>query len=382
MKILIAYNQPRFYCGEDVVVENEIQLLKENGHQVEKFIVNNSSINSFGKKLDTAFNIAYSKKIYSAFSLKLKDYQPDIVHAHNFFPLLSPSIFFACSEKKIPVVVTLHSYRIICAQAHLLRDKKICDKCVGASPYWSVLHGCYQQSRLKTLPVAYMIHFHQKHGTWKSKIDAYITPSEFAKNKFVKGGLPKNKIHVKPNFHTHPNISIDNQNSPKDYVAFVGRLSEEKGIYTLIKAFKNTNRKLVIVGDGPFRKMTYGNNIESLGTLSHKETLKVMKSANHIVVPSICYETFGMVIIEAFSLKVPVIASDIGTFPEIIKHRETGLLFQPGADKELKKLSDELFNNPALRTKLTESAFIKYSNLYTKERNYKLLMQIYKTIRP
>ncbi len=379
MKILIAHNQYLLEGGEDIVVQNETQLLKENGHHVKKFIVNNASISSLKQQLDTALNITYSKKSYSTFLLKLKEYQPDLVHVHNFFPLLSPSIYSACSESGIPVVQTLHNFRLICAGGLLLRNGKSCEKCVGTSPYWGVFHRCYQKSHLKTLPVAHMLHSHQKQGTWKNKVNAYITLSEFAKSKFVKGGLPENKIHIKPNFLPPFNTSIDNPNSPKDYVVFVGRLSEEKGIHTLMKAFQNTNRKLVIVGDGPLRKIVYGKNIQLLGKLSHQETLKVMASANHIVVPrSIGASTISLVIIEAFALKVPVVASNITGFSNVIQHGENGLLFEPGADKELKKISDQLFNDPILRAKLAESALTQYTNLYTKEQNYKLLMQIYK----
>ena len=236
MHVLQVHNTYQQAGGEDVVVSSEQALLKKYRHQVSQYFVSNDLINGAFQKIITAFQTPYSPEAKKRFAREIAALGPDIVHVHNTFPLLTPSIYDACREAGVPVVQTLHNYRNICANALLMRNGRPCEDCIGGSPYQAVLHRCYRGSRMGSLAVARMIDVHSRKGTWNTKVDRFIALTEFAKAKFIEAGFRETQIAVKSNFvelsETHMTDPI-----PRNSALFVGRLSEEKGIHTLLRAW-------------------------------------------------------------------------------------------------------------------------------------------------
>jgi glycosyltransferase involved in cell wall biosynthesis len=390
MKILLVHNYYRSVnpSGENMVFDQERSLLELHGHEVEVFNYFSDNIekkNIIGKMLQ-AFSIPWNHKVYKRIKEVVSEIGPDVIHVHNTFPMISPSIFFGI--KNIPCVLTLHNYRIFCSSAVLMRDGKICTKCIDrGSVVPSLLYGCYRKSRILTIPLAASILLHKILKTWKKQVDAFIVFSEFQKKMVILGGCPKEKIHIKPNYY--PDIQ-NNENVKcvhrEKFVLFVGRLSEEKGVKTMIKAWLQWDDapKLHIVGDGPLRSIleskSAGKEIYFHGQLNKKETQKYMSTATLLLIPSECYEGFPMVLHEAFFSGTPVIASNLGSLPQIVKDGENGLIFDAGSEKSLIDRVEYLINSKRALSVLSKGARLSYESLYNQSVNYNMLLAIYKKV--
>jgi glycosyltransferase involved in cell wall biosynthesis len=306
----------------------------------------------------------------------IRKFEPDIVHVHNFFPLLTPSIYDACYDAGVPVVQTLHNYRTICASALLMRAGRICEDCVGDTPWQAVLHGCYRESRLASVPMAHMIAMHRRRGTWQRKVRRFIALTEFAKERFVAAGFPSDRISVKPNF-------VDDRNSPglpRAGALFVGRLSVEKGIGTLQHAWEKLDIPLNIAGQGPLlENLTSAalGNIELLGMLAPEDVAEHMSRAAFLVFPSECYEGFPVTLVEAFRQGLPVVASRLGSMAEIIEDGVTGLHFTPGSPADLAEKVRWAAAHPNEMRRMGQNARQTYEDKYTPEVNYRELVAIY-----
>jgi len=380
MKILFAHNFYQLSGGEDVVVASEIELLRRFGHDVELYSVSNDTIKGLRSKFVTAISSAYSSKSCLLFKEKLRTYCPDIVHVHNFFPLLTPSIYDACCDLNIPLVQTLHNYRTICCGAYLLRNGKVCEKCLDHSPYYGVLHRCYRNSFIASATLAHMISFHHYRKTWQTKIDAFISLTSFSKDVFIKAGFPASRIWVKPNFIS--GSQPIRQQAKREGALFVGRLSDEKGIITLLEAWKNIPYTLKIAGDGPLRTLVeenQGTHVRYLGSLKPSEVREEMASSAFLVMPSIWYEGFPMVLVESFACGLPVVVSKLGSMAEIVSDGINGLHFSPGDSSSLKEKVEWAVHNLDKLDAMGRNAFDTYTNKYTADINYKLLMNIYST---
>lgn len=375
--------------GEDRVLEREVNLLRENGLDVKIYSVSNNQISNMNifQKVSLLVSPIWSFRMYRKFKNYLLKNKPDIVHFHNFFPLISPSAYYACHSLNIPVVQTLHNYRLLCPAATFLRKNEICEKCLNGSILNSVKNGCYRDSVIQTLPVAAMIKFNKFIRTWDRKVDRYIALTEFAKKKFIEGGIPEPKIVVKPNFMA-PKEKMPKINEKENYILFVGRISKEKGVDILISAWEKIldkqGNKLLIVGDGPEKKLleeqyNQHKDIEFLGKLDEDQVLTFMKRAKYLVVPSIWYEGFPMTIIEAFSVGTPVIASNIGSLQEVVVHGQNGFHFNYGDSNALKECLEMAlkFND---YQDLIQNTFDIYLNNYTPDINFKMLMNIYNNV--
>jgi len=379
MRILILHNTYQQAGGEDAVVAQETALLRNFGHEVHLHMVSNNTIQGLWRKLTTAWQTPYSRWGRRETMRIIKKTAPDIVHVHNFFPLLSPSVYDACREAKVPVVQTLHNYRTICAAALLLRDGKPCEDCIKGTPYQAVLHGCYRGSRLGSLAVARMIDTHRRQGNWATKVDRYIALTEFSKGKFVEAGFPAEKIAVKPNFvkaaEPRTPVGADGQGA-----LFVGRLSQEKGIETLLRAWQSLDVPLRIIGDGPLMDKVRGQASGIIAVLGSKEPRQVfeeMTRAAFLVMPSEWYEGFPMTLAEAFVQGLPVIASRLGSMGEIIEDRETGLHFTSGDAEDLAKKVHWASEHPEEMRGMGRNARLVYEEKYTPEINHRQLMAIY-----
>lgn len=382
--ILPVYNAYLNRGGEDEVFDAEAGLLEAHGHTVLRIRVEADELRqlSIAKQAQLAVGTVWSRRYYRQFYELATQRQPDIVHFHNTFPLISPSAYVACQHRHVPVVQTLHNYRLICPNVLLFRDGHPCEDCLGRTVPWpGVAHACYHGSRAQTATVAAMLTAHRLRGTWQHDVDRYIALTEFSRQKFIAGGLPPDKIAVKPNF-------LAPDPGPKtgtgDGFLFVGRLAENKGIGTLLKSW-STGLEAVplrIAGDGPLADTVHAaacqtRTIDELGRLPRPEIIEQMHAARALIFPSIWYEAFPVTLVEAFACGLPVIASRLGAMAEIVEDGKTGLLFEAGNADDLAAKVRWAWEHPAEMRRMGEAARREYEAKYTAERNYDMLMEIY-----
>lgn len=376
--ILILHNEYQQAGGEDVVVRAESQLLRRRGYRVHVETVSNHQINSLASKAHTFVNIGYSRSSAALVRSLIAEHSAKIVHIHNFFPRLSPSIHMEARRSGAAVVQTLHNYRLMCANAQFLRDGKVCEKCMGGNRHWGILHRCYKDSTVGSAGVVRMQTATVGSPRWIDSVDQFIALTQFAKSRFVEGGVPPEKISVKPNFVKAPDLVGRTLGSG---AIFVGRLSVEKGVDTLIEAWRSMpDIPLTIVGDGPERTRLESiapSGVSFVGQVNSEKVRELMLGASFAVVPSIWYEGFPMTIVEAFAAGLPVIASRIGSLEEVIEHGENGYLFRPADPADLKETVRMLISSPERVMDMQTSAIDCYRRLYTEEVNYDLLIGIY-----
>ena len=316
----------------------------------------------------------------------VRTHRADVVHLHNTFPLMSPAVYYAARAGGAAVVQTLHNFRLLCPGANFYRDGKPCEDCLGKSlPLPGVKHKCYRDSRAATAATAAMLSIHRAIGTWANAVDAYIAPTNFAREKFIAGGLPAEKITVKPNFvHPDPGVGAGGGG----YAIYVGRLSHEKGLDTLLAGWEilGASVPLKIVGDGPLAadvKAAVARNpaIEWLGRRPIDQVYDLIGSADLLIMPSNCYETFGRVAAEAYAKGTPVIASDHGAPADIVVEGRTGLRFKPGDGADLACKVRVALSDRSKLADMRRQARNEFETKYTGARNYEMLMAIYEKAR-
>ncbi|MBT5675949.1 MAG: glycosyltransferase family 4 protein [Rhodospirillaceae bacterium] len=386
MRILQVHNRYQGgRGGEDRVMDNESRLLRTNGHEVHQFTAHNDEIGTGWNKFRAAQRMAYSKDGARRVAQAIATYRPDIVHVHNFHYVLTPSIFDACREARVPSLQTLHNFRGICASATFMREGRVCEDCLHGSPYLSVLHRCYEGSALKTLPIARTIAYHRRRKTWQNKVDRFIALTEFGKRKYVEGGYAEKRISVKPNFSYPPDPEWqDGADADRSGALFVGHLLPWKGIAMLMEAWRDIPTPLRVAGSGPLLhlvKQAKDHGVTELGLLDAKAVYQEMRRASFLVFSSVWYECFPLTFIEAFAAGLPIIAAKLGAAEDIITHGETGLHFTPGDPASLAEVVAWAEAHPEDMARMGENAQATYKTLYTPEANYLLLMKIYeKTI--
>jgi len=385
MKILIVHNFYQQPGGEDVVFAQERALLERKGHTVLTYTRSNHELNdaTAANQLKLVKNMLWADDSRRDIQKLLREERPDIVHTHNTFFTISASIFGACKDAGVPVVQTLHNFRILCPVSTLCRNGAVCRECIDESLLRGVRYGCYHQSKSKTAAVALMLAAHRARGTWVKEVSAYIALTNFAKRLFVENGLPEEKIYVKPNF-----VEPDPKRStvPAQYAIFVGRLSPEKGVSTMLKAWKllPTPIPLKIVGDGPERAALEAEvrrlglqQVDFLGRLDRAEALQYLNGARFALVPSLWYEGFAVVLVESFACSVPVLGSRLGAMQELIRDGVTGLHFNPGDTHDLAQRAQWAWDHPQEMADMGANARQEYLTKYTADKNYDILMGIY-----
>jgi glycosyltransferase involved in cell wall biosynthesis len=380
MRILSVHNLYQIRGGEDESRQAEENMLREMGHEVTVYEEHNDRIAKMNQ-LQVASRTIWSQEAYQIIQGQLKRQPHDIVHVQNFFPLISPSVYYAAKAEGVPVVQTLRNYRLLCPNALFFRDGHVCEDCLGKLPLPGVIHGCYRESRVASAAVASMVTVHRTLRTWTKMVDVYIALTEFARQKFIEGGLPAEKIVVKSNF-VHPDPKPGEGKG--GYALFVGRLSVEKGLDTLLAAWKQLPVKLPlkIIGDGPLaeklaqeiQNMPY---IEWLGRKPMSEVYNLMGEAKFLIFPSNWYETFGRVAVEAFAKGTPVIAADIGAIAELVEHNRTGLKFIPSNPADLAANVTWLLEHPQELSQMRQEVRVEYEIKYTVKQNYQKLIDIY-----
>ena len=309
--------------------------------------------------------------------------RPDIVHFHNTFPLISPSAYYAAKANGAAVVQTLHNYRLACPNALFYRKEGPCESCLGKTIPWpGIVHACYRDSYFASAAVAAMLSFHRLLKTWQKKVDAFIVQSEFAKQKFIQAGIFPESLFIKPNFLSVPNSS---SYTPHSFALFVGRLSPEKGIHVLLRAWTHIieNIPLQIIGEGPLESLVQKSEkadprIKWHGKKSKEEVIELMSKASFLIFPSTCYESSPMVIIEAFSQRLPVLTSNIGVMGEMIDNGQNGVHFDAGDAADLAKKALWLWNHSKNAENVGKAGLQRFDTLYNVLQHYKSLMDIYK----
>jgi glycosyltransferase involved in cell wall biosynthesis len=385
MKILLVHNTYQQPGGEDVVFSQERELLERAGHQVLTYCRSNWEIAGYSalKRLALVGRMVWAQDSRREIAGLIHREKPDLVHVHNTFLMVSPSIYSACKEAHVPVVQTLHNYRLLCPAATFFRDGRVCEECLEHSLWRGVLHGCYRDSRAETSAVALMLAVHRWLGTWSEMVDSFIALSGFSRQKFIEGGIPTEKIAVKPNFvYADPGCRARSG----EYALFIGRVSPEKGIRTLLAAWQRLQVRipLRIIGGGPEREFLEEHatqmelsDVRFLGQLPRDEVIAALKGARFLLFTSEWYENFPMTIVEAFACGVPVVCSRLGAMEEIVADGRTGLHFTPGNADDLAAKVEWASAHPEEMAAMGRAARAEYEAKYTAQRNYPMLMEVY-----
>ncbi len=382
MRILIVHNRYQQPGGEDAVASTEFDLLKDFGQEVRLYERGNDEIKDYSllERMNSLWKMGWSEDSYNYIRKILKEFSPDVVHCHNIFFAITPSVYQACRDEGVPVVQSLHNFRLLCSNALFFRGGKVCEECLDHKNLWrGVFYGCYRNSRLMTALMVRMLQDHWKRGTWLDMVDLYITATEFSRRKYITAGIPAEKIAVKP----HVNLSDTvKENRDQGYALYAGRLTPEKGVRILLEAWKKkAYLPLKIVGDGPMaaelKKEFQGIEVDFLGFVPEGRYDECMKGAKFLIVPSLCYENFPRVVAEAYSYGVPVLASSLGGFPEIVFEGRTGLLFRPGDIDHLLEKIQWMVSHQDQRRVMEENIRQIYTTSFSARKNYEMLMDIY-----
>jgi len=373
MRILIGHNAYQQRGGEDAVVQAEHELLQAHGHDVRLFSRHNDEVAGIGP-VALATQTLWSSPSSQALAAMMSDWRPDVVHFHNTFPLISPAAYWACAGADVPVIQTLHNFRLLCPQAMFLRDGHVCEDCLGRLPWRGAARACYRGSRTQSTAVASMLVLHRALGTWRRKVTRYIALNEFCRAKFVAGALPAERVVVKPNF-------IDCDAPPegaRDGLLFVGRLSIEKGVGALAQAVPMAGVPLRVAGSGPQAALLDGvPGVQMLGMLAPEAVYGQMAQARALVLPSLWYECFPRTVVEAFANGLPVIASRLGALPELVQDGQTGLLFDPGDAADMARKMRWAQSHAQEMAVMGGNARARYEAKFTGSRNHDQLMAIY-----
>ncbi|MGD0294686.1 MAG: glycosyltransferase [Terracidiphilus sp.] len=357
-------------------------MLHAAGFIIDLLETNNDGIVSVYSRAKTALQVTYSFPSRKLVAERIIRFQPDLVHVHNLFPTLTPSVYDACCEAHIPVVQTLHNFRMMCANGLLFRSGKICTECLGhAFPTPAIRHGCYHGSRIGTSAVAAMISIHRARGTWKQKVNCFISLTDFARNLFINElGIQEARIVVKPNAAPDPGLG----DGSGGYALYVGRLSPEKGLQVLLDAandHEGLGLPLKIAGSGPLQESVQAacrpSQVEFLGQQGAASVRMLMRKARVLLMPSLWYEGLPMVVPEAFGAGLPIIASRIGALETLIKDQHNGLLVEPGCTSALRMAVRRIASDRHFEIELRCGARATYEAEYRPATNLRALVQIY-----
>ena len=383
MKILVVHNRYLEPGGEDAVVQAEKTMLEAEGHEVILYEGLNAEINSlnfFQKFIFFSKDVFWSKKVFHELQHIINQHKPDVAHFHNIFLALTPSAYDACFQSQVPVVQTLHNYRMLCANGIFFREGKTCEDCLKKGMFSAVCHRCCRKSFFLSWVIIRILRDLRYKKDLLDKVHEFIVLSEFSKRKFVENGFPEGKVVVKPNF---VNVKTSQNSSKKGGALFVGRLCDYKGVDVLHEAFQRLPQiPLAIIGEGPLvdKVKQYAkemDHVEFLGRQSYHDVIKKMTKSACVIFPSACYETFGRVIIEAYACGVPVIVSDAGAAAELVQEEKTGFIFESGNSYQLAQKIQRLMDDHDLRKLMANNAREVYEEKYTEAVNYHQLIKIY-----
>lgn len=375
MKVLLIHNRYQQAGGEDTVVRAEAALLRSRGHEVRLYGRTNDELLRM-PMLKAGINAVWSRSAAAEVDGMCASYQPDVMHVHNTFLMISPAVYWVAAHRTIPVVQTLHNFRLLCPQGTFLREGAVCQDCLKRQPWRAIPHKCYRGSALQSSLLAGLLAAHSWLGTYRHKVSRYIALSGFSRACFIEAGFPAEKLRIKPNF-------VDCSAAPawgtRSGGLYVGRLSEEKGVATLLEALRIVGRNPVrVAGGGPCADavaLELGERY--LGVLDREEVARRMRAAAYLVLPSIGHEQMPMTVLEAFANGLPVIASRRGALADIIEHGVTGLLARPGDAADLAAAIAWAETHPGDMEEMGRAARAEWERKYTASINYNILVDIY-----
>ena len=375
LKVLIVHNKYRYSGGEDNVALSEQLLLETYGHPVRVYSQDNRTIDG-NTEIKTALSAFWSSEATHDLENLAASFRPDIIHVHNTFPLISPSIFWWAYQKKIPIIQTLHNFRFACLQAMFLRKGKICEDCLGKIPWRGIVRKCYRSSFPQSSVLGCVLIVHRLIRTYRAKVTRFIALNEFCKKKFIETRLLPKRISVKPNF-----VDIRAQKYPqiRQGGLFVGRISEEKGIQQLLEALKiHPDIRVKFIGTGPLETLFHLNpQVIAMGWQDKLVVYQEMARSAYLIMPSLWYENFPRTLVEAFACGLPVITCRLGAMEELVDDGKTGLLFEVGSIRSLIEKILWAESHPQEMQQMGENARLEYDKKYTPEKNYALLRKIY-----
>lgn len=387
MKVVIVHNYYQQAGGEDQVVAAETALLQSHGHQVLSYVVHNDSLTSVWQRLMLLLDCIFSLRHYRRFQAFLAAQKPDLVHVHNYFPLLSPAIFYAAKKAGVPVVHSLHNFRAICPSATLFDGLQVNTRSIRHSPFWTVRQKIYRGSYAGTFLLYLMVVLHRRFGSWRQQVDVFIALSESQRQIYRQAGWPLEKIALKPNFTLPPRefTAVELASAPPlpmGACLYVGRLAREKGLLLLLQAWQHQQSPLYLVGTGPLQaevQQAAAHNpwIRPLGQQSARQLQLLMQQATLLLVPSLCLESFGLVVLEAFWQRLPVLVAGHGALADLVQHAQNGWHFLPGDASDLRSQANLLLQNSELRQQLAQAGWQSAQHHYQPEQNYQQLMTIY-----
>ena len=384
MRVLMLHN---FYLqrgGEDTSFFTESEMLRERGHQVELLEMHNDETRDMSKAT-VATNMMWNQKSFNLVARRIVNFRPDVLHCHNIFPLLSPAVYYAAGRAGVAVVQTLHNYRLLCLKATLFLGTGPCESCIGRTIPWpGVARRCYHDSITQSASVAALLVLHRMVGTWRRKVDLFIAVSEFVRLKYLEGGFEPDRVVVKPNgVHGRPSVGL----GKGGFAVVVGRLSEEKGLTTILEAWKRSpgNPPLVVVGEGPLRTLERecenDPRVRFVGYQGRAEVYTLIGEASFLIAASEWYEAFGLSVIEAFACGTPVVAARIGAFTELVEEGITGFFFEPGDVGSLQFAIDRMTAASPSHNLMRCAARSRFEDVYDVEHNYHALVDIYERAR-
>jgi len=382
MKILIIHNKYGKYSGEEAVVETQINLLKSKGNSVITYFRSSEELEKITKGKLKAFFTAFcnKKSILDILSI-IKKKKPDVVHIHNLYPLISPAILPKIKKTGTPIVMTVHNYRLLCPNGLFFTKGIICEKCTGLGKELNCIINNCEQNIFKTSGYALRNSWARVNKYFKNNIDAFLCLTHFQKSKLISNGFSENTCVVIPNSFNKAIKTIDYHFKNRNYIAFAGRLSPEKGIPILLEAAKNLPHiKFKLAGkmrDGYGQKLKIPNNVDLLGMLKEEEMKTFYSNARLYIHTSVCYEGFPMVFPEAMAHKLPIIAPDMAGYPEIAAPNYNGLLFQPNNPKHLIEIINSIWDNELELKRLANNAFEKVKKEYDLNSYYKKHISVY-----
>lgn len=380
MNILTVHNYYQLGGGEDTSHTAEMKLLRSRGHLVDEYVEDNHRIQELGLGR-VSLRTIWSMETYRRIRDLLNRRHYDVILVHNYFPLVSPSLYYAAAKTKTPLIQFIHNYRLVCLNAYLFRDGKPCEDCIRTFfPLPGFLRRCYRNSRSASATVAAMLAVHRMLKTWERKVARYITLTEFASQKLIEGGIPAEKIAVRANF-VYPDPGEGSGDG--SYYVYVGRFSAEKGVNTMLEAWQQLpdTLQLKMIGTGELvekaiRISEKMRNIEVVGALPQDEVLKILKEGKALIFPSLLYEGMPRTILEAFAAGTPVIASDRGAMSRMIQPGENGYLFSAGNSRELAERVAALENAPESYPSMRRAARRQFEEKYGAEQAYQALIEI------
>lgn len=386
LRVAFVHNRYRSAqpSGENSAVKLEVELVRDAGCEVFLYERSSDEIAAFSpaKKAILPARVVWSREDQIRLGAFLDQTRPDVVHVHNTFPLISPAAISAAASRGLPVVATLHNFRTLCVNAQLFRDGRPCELCVGRSPWPGVVHRCYRGSVAASAPIAASIALHRLRGTWSRDVAKFIALSRFARERFVAGGLPAERIDVLPNFVARPRAP---RSGPGDYFLYLGRIDFEKGLDLLASAWSSEMGRLLVVGDGPTRASIestlrrHGDSVTFLGSQPHDRSMEILAKARALIMPSRVYEGCPVALAEAYARSVPVIGPRHGAFVEYIEDDETGRLFNPGDPLHLGECIRALQTSQT-DARMGDAARRLFERTFTPEQHRAQLLEIYRQV--